>query len=49
MDSVFGWLALSAASAWALVKFVKATIAESDRKARASEADWIRLETEWGR
>ena len=49
MDSVFGWLLLSAGSAWALVMFAKAAIAESDRKTRAGEADWIRLETEWGR
>jgi hypothetical protein len=49
MDSVLGWLLLSVGSAWTLVMFAKAAIAEADRKARAGEADWIRLETEWRR
>ena len=49
MDSVLGWMMLCVGSAWALVMFAKAAIAEADRKARAGEADWIRLETEWGR
>jgi hypothetical protein len=49
MDSVLGWMMLCVGSAWALVMFAKAAIAEADRKARAGEADWIRLETEWRR
>ena len=49
MDSVLGWLALVVCSAWALVGFGKAMLAELDRKAREGEADWVRLETEWGR
>ena len=49
MDSVAGWAVAMLAMIWGAYAFAKALEAELNRKARESEADWIRLETEWGR
>lgn len=49
MDSLLAWLTLLFATGFGLYAFALAALAELERKARESEADWIRLETEWGR
>lgn len=49
MDSIISWMLLASAVVYGAYLFAKIAFAELDRKARESEADWIRLETEWGR
>ena len=49
MDTVFGWALALFGTVYGAYAFAKAVEAELTRKAHESEADWIRLETEWGR
>ena len=49
MDSVLSWFLALVGAVYGAYAFAKALEAELSRKASESEADWIRLETEWGR
>ena len=49
MDSVIGWVMAVASCFYGAYAFAKLVLVEVDNKRRASEADWIRLETEWRR
>ena len=49
MDSWIAWFLLLGLMCFGAFTFTTAVLAELNRKNRESEADWIRLETEWGR
>ena len=49
MDSFISWGVAVVMCFYGAYAFAKWALVEVENKRRASEADWIRLETEWGR